>query len=63
MNDLYIVEIYGPGPIFLSLTVWDYLHSFYTVNPKKAIYSKVMCYSHSKSLKLVPIGSPYLNSY
>jgi len=62
ITTLYIAEIYGPGAIFLLLTVWVCLNSH--IQPRKShIDPRVVRYGRSKSSKLVSIESPYATSY
>jgi len=68
MHDLYVVEIYRPGTIFLALIEWVYLNSQHFGNkPRKTLRRLRWCVTvvqgHLRSSILVLIETPYLTSY
>jgi len=67
MHNVYISAIYRPEAIFLALTVGSIYIPFYTANVVKKQHMVRWCVTviqeHSRSLKLVPVKSPYATSY
>jgi len=64
MHDLFITEIYRPGAVFVSADSTGLSSFTFTQRvPEKAVLANVVCNGHSRSLKLVPIESPYATSY
>jgi len=55
MHDMYIIEIYRPGPICLTLIVWVHLHSLLHSELRKSYMA--LRYGRSRLLKPVPIAN------
>jgi len=64
MHGLFITEIYRSGAVFVSADSTGRSSFTFTQRaPEKAMFANVVRNGHSRSLKLVPIESPYATSY